>query len=174
MVFKVFSNCSQQVSLTSRGHMVLNVPALSSCATIAQWWATLHACSICSMSVWGWMCIFWANKCTSDRFGWNSLPLINQIQCNNPAILEVWSKTPDLNSDFHFEPLWSRQRGNLQKHLDPVAKQTRQQSKFPSAAPLPKLPPPSTSTPNHHPRLFIIGSPTHNQTWKDECSQEPF
>lgn len=154
--------------------MVLNVPALSSCATIAQWWAPLHACSICSMSVWGWMCIFWANKCTSDRFGWSSLPLINQIQCNNPAILEVWSKTPDLNSDFHFEPLWSRQRGNLQKHLDPVAMQTRQQSKFPSAAPLPKLPPPSTPTPNHHPRLFIIGSPTHNQTWKDECSQEPF
>lgn len=177
-----FPNLTGSVYLASRGHMVLNVPALPSSAPIWWWWAASHMlngsqqlCSICSMSVWGWICIFRANKCTSDRGGWNSSPQINQIQYNNPAILEVWRETPDLNSDLHFEPLWSRQRGNLQKHLDPVVKQAEQRSTFPSTAPLPK--PPSTQPPfpsNHHPRLFIIGSPTHNQTWKDECSQEPF
>lgn len=133
--------------LASRGHVVLNIPALSSCAPIWRWWATSHMlngsqqpCSICSVSVWGWICIFRANKCTSDRGGWNSSPQINQIQCNNPAILEVWRETPDLNSDLHFKLLWSRQRGNLQKHLDPVAKQAEQRSTFPSKAPLPKTP----------------------------------
>ncbi len=130
---KSFPNLAGSAYLASTGHMVLNVPALPSCAPIWRWWATSHMlngsqqpCSICSMSVWGWICIFRANKCTSDRGGWKSSPQINQIQRNNPAILEVWRETLDLNSDLHLEPLWCRQRGNLQKHLDPVAKQAKQ------------------------------------------------
>lgn len=93
---KSFPNLTGSTYLASRGHVVLNVPALPSCAPLWRWWATSHMLngsqqprSICSMSFRGWICIFRANRSTSDRGGWNGSLQINQIRCNNPAILEV-------------------------------------------------------------------------------------
>lgn len=59
-------------------------------------------------------------------------------------------------------------------HLDSSATQAKR-SAFPSTAPLPESPSAQpTSSCSRHSRLFIIGSPTHNQTWKDKCLRKAF
>lgn len=106
---KLFPNVTGSAHLASRGPVVSHVPALSSCAPIWGWWAISHMFNgsqhLFSVFPRVDMHFFWANKHTSDRGGWNSSPRINQFQCNNPAILEVWRESLDLNWVTFWSPL---------------------------------------------------------------------